>query len=57
MGRESRAHASPPPIGTIGILSMELGRYTAFAHGRDTIRRFGAPLVAATLERAWGPEK
>jgi hypothetical protein len=27
-------------------------RYTAFAHGRDVIRRFGAAEVAALLERA-----
>jgi hypothetical protein len=27
-------------------------RYAAFAHGRDSIRRFGAPLVAEVLDRA-----
>jgi hypothetical protein len=27
-------------------------RYTGFAHGRDSIRRFGAALVADLLERA-----
>ena len=27
-------------------------RYAAFAHGRDSIRRFGAPVVADLLERA-----
>ena len=29
-------------------------RYAAFAHGRDSIRRFGAPLVARLVERAQG---
>jgi hypothetical protein len=32
-------------------------RYTAFAHGRDTIRRFGAPAVAAMFEKALGARK
>ncbi len=27
-------------------------RYAAFAHGRDSIRRFGAPAVASLLQRA-----
>lgn len=29
-------------------------RYTSFAHGRDSIRRFGAPHVARLLDRAAG---
>ena len=29
-------------------------RYASFAHGRDSIRKFGAPLVAKVLDRAEG---
>jgi hypothetical protein len=29
-------------------------RYATFAHGRDAIRRFGAPLVARVVARAFG---
>lgn len=29
-----------------------MGRYAAFAHGRDCIRRFGPRAVADVLERA-----
>ena len=30
-------------------------RYAAFAHGRDSIRRFGADIVAEVVSRAHGP--
>ena len=32
-------------------------RYASFAHGRDTVRRFGAELVAAVVERARSEER
>ncbi len=41
-------------LGATGVLSdAEAGtRYAAFAHGRDSIKRFGAPAVAKLVQRA-----
>jgi DNA-binding transcriptional ArsR family regulator len=41
-------------VGAITADAEASGRYAGFAHGRDSIRRFGADAVATLLERVGG---
>lgn len=41
-------------VGEVLADAESAARYASFAHGRDSIRRFGAPAVASLVERALG---